>query len=730
MSSRILFLLFHLPLLTMLATPLLATHPVHRTFDRFEDFLKGEYRGISLTGDGRLVLAPALVEELSTDEAYIYAAAADSTGAIFLGTGNNGRLFRTGGLGKTGQWASFEEPGVYAVAVDSNNLVYVGTGPDGKIYRLDPEGKPSVFFEPKEKYIWDIEIDSRNNLYVATGPDGIIYKVDTNGNSDTFWDSPETHIISLEWDLNRNLLAGTAPGGLVVRLSPAGRPFVVYDSSLEEARAIRVDRYGNIFAVAISGGPDRTESEPVNNKEKKKPAETEESKVTVAGTEKGSKLEVYRINRNNLTEVLYASDDELAFDLAVRDDGSILIATGNKGRILSVSPKGVPKILVDTPEEQVTRLVQTASGIYAVTSNLGKVFSISPAAPEKGIYESEVIDAGSSALWGTIRWTIRGKATDEAVSIFTRSGNTRDPDRTWSDWEGPYPEPTGSQIGSSPARFLQWKLEYAPKARGTALLSEDNALESLSVSFMQQNLAPKIKSLTVHSAGVAFAKYAQSPSGGIAPGGPGGAHSTSLPRKIRQLDSTPMKTPLRTIYIPGARSFSWEAADPNNDDLLYSVFLRLEGVPEWTLEAEELKRTQYTLDTKSLADGVYRVKIVAADLLSNPPGNSLRHAIISKPFLVANSLPAITWSEPRITGGSATLAFSVTTPASPLYQIEYSIRGGAWQVVFPDDGITDQNREKFEITVENLSKGEHILLVRAVDMVGNIGTSQYRIQIP
>ncbi len=68
MSSHSLRFLPRLFFLLVLATPVFGTHPVHRTFDRFEDFLKGEHKGISLTGDGRLILAPALVEELSTEE--------------------------------------------------------------------------------------------------------------------------------------------------------------------------------------------------------------------------------------------------------------------------------------------------------------------------------------------------------------------------------------------------------------------------------------------------------------------------------------------------------------------------------------------------------------------------------------------------------------------------------------------------------------------------------------
>lgn len=705
------------------------THPVHRTFDRFEDFQKGEHKGISLTGDGRLIIAPALVEELNTEEAFIYSAAADQMGVVYLGSGNNGKVYRVGSLDRVGEFASLDEPGVYAVAVDSSNQVYVGTGPDGKVYRLNSNGEPTVFFEPNEKYIWDIKIDSENNLYVATGPDGVIYKVNPSGEGQPFWDSQETHIVSMEWDLDKNLVVGTAPSGMLVRVSRAGKPFVIYDSSLEEMRAIRVDRYGNIYAAALSGGPDRSGTD--STKESSDSSKTEESKVTVAGTEKGSKLELYKINRQNLADTLYSSDDQLAFDLLVRNDGSVLLATGNKGRIVSISPQGMTKILVDSSEEQVTRLVETASKIYAITSNLGKVFSISSESPEVGVYESEIIDAGMTSLWGIIRWKIAGESSGGKVSLFTRSGNTENPDRTWSDWQGPYENPAGSTIGSDPARFLQWKLEYKPQARGSALLSEDNALESLSVSYMQQNVAPKISSLTVHSPGVAFAKYAQAPSGGVSPGGPDGAHATLLPKPIRELDMPQIKTPQRTIYLPGARSISWEAKDPNEDDLRYSVSYKMEGSSEWILDEDELADTQYTIDAASLPDGIYRVKVVASDEPGNPENRALRHQLISKPFVIANSLPTFEWSTPQIQGRDVSASLKVSTTVSPLYKVEFSVSSGSsWKVAFPEDGITDQQSEDYEINLKDLPQGEHLLFVRAVDLVGNVGTSQYRLQVP
>ena len=705
-----------------------ATSPEHRVTTSMEEFLKGEFEGVSVTSDGRLILAPAFEEVLDTSEAFVHSAVLGSGGTLYVGTGGNGKIFRLPAEGRGGEWAKLNEPAVFALAVDSQNRVYAGTSPDGKVYRLTADGTPEVFFEPGDKFIWDMVVDDANNLYVATGPRGVIYRVSPSGEGRPFFDSDETHIVKLAWDLNRNLLAGSAPGALLFRISPSGDPFVLYDSSLEEMKCVAVDRYGNVYAAALSGG--NAAQAPASDARRSEGDEgTVESTVRVPGTAKGGKLEVYRIDRGNMVETLYASDDELAFDLLVRADGSIVLATGNRGRLISLSPRGFSTLLVDSSEEQVTRLVERGGSLLAATSNLGKVYRLSGDTSTTGTYTSDVIDAGMVARWGTIGWTTVDLDTPGAVRLLTRSGNTQKADRTWSDWSGPYDRPGGSAIQSEPARFLQWKAEFAPEARSGALLSQRGALERVRVSYMQYNMPPKIQSLTVLAPGVAFLRPPTNPAGGVTPGGPDGAHARSLPRAIRDLESPRVTPPSRRIYVPGARSFTWRANDPNGDSLVFSLHYRREGETEWVLIAEDMTEEEYTLDGASLPDGIYTIRVVASDHPSNPPTQALRDEMVSKPFVIANSVPWVEWQPVEVEGNRATIRFVARSRVSSLYQVEYSVDGGSWRVVFPEDGITDGTEENFRVVVENLTAGRRNITVRAVDTVGNLGTSVQSFEI-
>ena len=711
-----------------------ATQPARWTTSEQSEFLQGDLKGVSVTSDGKLILAPALEPVLNSEEAFIYSAVMDSGGNLYLGTGNNGKVFRVDPRGRGTQWVRLEHPGVYALSVDSSDRIYAGTGPDGKVYRINDRGEAQIFFDPHEKYIWTLAMDARNNLFVGTGPTGVIYKVNPEGQSSVFYDSKETHITALEWDLEGNLLAGTAPGGLLFRISSNGSPFVIYDSPLQEIKAITVDRYGNIYAAALLRAEDLgEEAAPESPREtSREGSETKaagEVTLEIAGTESGSRLELYKIDKGDLVDLLYASNDELAFDLLMRSNGSLLVATGNKGRIISIDSRKFVTFLTQSPEEQVTQLLERQGKIYAATSNLGRVFQLLSRPSSVGVYESRVLDAEMLASWGVIAWRI-SNPTSRPVKVYTRSGNTEVPDQTWSQWSGSYSNPSGSYIQSVPARFLQWKMEFLQQGESTALTSQRNAVESVTISYIQRNMSPQLTSLTIHPPGIAFVRtVVPNPAAGVFPGGPDQAHLRSLPRSVRDLGTAPAVPPPRKIYSSGAQSISWTAQDSNSDDLLYSLYYRSQDETTWKLLAEDLSETYYSIDGVSFPDGVYFVKVVVSDRSSNPAEQALESELVSKPFVIANSSPALNLGVPRVQGTRATLHFTVHTRGSVIHQAEYSVDAGRWNILFPEDGIADSDSEQYTLGVESLEPGEHAITLRVVDSVGNIATGKTTLSI-
>ncbi len=686
-----------------------------------DELAKGELKGVSVTSDGKLVPAPALDEVFDTGEAFIYSALLDRRRNLYLGSGNNGKIFRIAADGQGSEYAKLADAGIFALATDSLDRLHAATSPDGKVFRFDSSAAPQAFFDPGQKYIWSLAMDGSNNLYVGTGPRGRIYKVDTQGMGEVFYDSSEAHIMTLQWDLDGNLLAGTSPKGLLLRITPAGRPSVVHDSPLAEIKAITIDRYGNIFAAALaSASSPETAPAPPDGNPSSKDEGSSEARVEVAGVKPGKGLEIYRIDRQNMVEKLYSSDSETAYSLLVRNDGNLLAATGPKGRILSISPDRLVTLLLETPEEQVTDLVANGDKIYAATSNLGKVFDVHNKPSSPGHYESRVLDAGVTSRWGLIRW--QSGSADSPVRLYTRSGNTGELDETWGDWKGPYQDHRGSPIESETARYLQIKLEFPAQGRSSSITSPGQFVEQVAVSYLQSNVAPQITSLTVHAPGKAFVPLPITSSGGVPPGGPDGAHARSLPLEMRNLNGPQPRPGSRAVFIPGSRSFSWQARDANDDDLTYSLLIRKQGEDTWNTLRENLTQDYLTLDGAAFADGTYTVKVTVSDRLSNPPGQALQSELVSKAFTISNLGPRLEISTPQATGRDASIQVTVQAGAAMLHQAEYQLDGGGWVIVLPEDGITDGHMEIYAVQLRKLPPGDRVFSMRVIDRVGNITT--------
>jgi outer membrane protein assembly factor BamB len=213
---------------------------------------RGDARGVSIADNGALTLAPALIEVFDTKQAYIWSAAADKAGNIYLGTGHEGRVFKVDPSGKGTLLYKTSELDVMALAVDAQGAVYAGTSPDGKIYRIAPNGEAKVFFEPKTKYIWSLAFDGQGRLLVGTGDKGGIYRVNTDGSGAPFVTTSQTNITALRVASSGAIIAGTDPGGLVLRISPEGKVFTLFDSSQREIRELALGRNDEIYALALA----------------------------------------------------------------------------------------------------------------------------------------------------------------------------------------------------------------------------------------------------------------------------------------------------------------------------------------------------------------------------------------------------------------------------------------------------------------------------------------------
>src|SRR4029434_4193006 len=64
------------------------------------DFLKGDVENLSIDGQGRLVLGPATELVYETSAPFLWSLVGGPDGSLFVGTGNEGKVFRIDQQGK------------------------------------------------------------------------------------------------------------------------------------------------------------------------------------------------------------------------------------------------------------------------------------------------------------------------------------------------------------------------------------------------------------------------------------------------------------------------------------------------------------------------------------------------------------------------------------------------------------------------------------------------------
>ena len=707
----------------------------------FDEFLPGKLDGVSLSREGELRLAPETRAVFSPEEALALSLAADKNHNLYVGTGHQGKVFRVDRSQKASVFFTAKEPDIFALGVGPDGALYVGSSPEGKVYRVEPDGKSKVFYDPKVKYIWALAFDNQGRLYVGTGDRGEIRRVDSNGKGEVFFESKQTHIMCLTLDGAGNLLAGSVPNGLIYRITPQGKPSVLYQASLPEIHELATDSKGRIYAAALgsSAGHGTPEFFMTPGSNTTLPitvttvtAEVGTSHASDAQTPPGEGSSGPSFNRSapqvpafppapalqgrgSLIEILpdssvesVWSSNESVFGLAIRDD-HVLFSTDTNGRVYDLDPsRGGLKLtlLTETNETLATRLLLEGRDLFIATSNIAKLFEVESSPARQGTYESVVKDTKFISRWGVLSW--RGEAPSGAsFEFFTRSGNADRPDKTWSDWAGPYRSPTGSAIQSPPARYIQWKAMFHASGEATPMLND------VTVSYLNQNLPPQIRSFSVNLAG-------EGGSGGGS-SAPTGTISISAPGPAGPGGGSQARSPV---------SLSWQADDPNGDTLIYSVYVKGADEQEWHLLRDKIRQTNYTLPAHALADGKYIARLVASDEESNPPDQARRGELISAPFWVDNTPPQVRVLKQGIISDGAEIQFEAEDSTSPLRRAEVSVDGKEWRNINSNDGIVDSRTETFTVRTPKLEPGEHVIALRAYDTAGNVGVGKAVVHIP
>lgn len=744
----------------VLAVPAMAEHTRWWRQTTFEEFDKGTAKGVALRSDGKLFLAPRFAEFADADLAYLLQIRTDSKGNLYAAGGSNAKVLRVDPNGKSTTVFDSPELVAQAIALDSSGNLFVGTSPDGKVYKVTPAGQSSVFFDPKTKYIWDLAVDKDGTVYVATGDNGKIFSVAPDGKGQVFYSGEETHIRSLALDSNGNVLAGTEPSGRVLRIPKAGnnhRAFVLYETSKKEITALLLAANGDLYVAAVGEKIPPTPGQP-----RPITPETTQNFVislgpqgNVAGVPAANPTQpipftplftvnsssVYRIAPDGSPEELWSARDDVVYSMGLLPDGKLLLGTGNDGAVLELDGNHIFSKLVKATSRQVTAIATAPGGkLFLAAANPGKIFTLGPDKESEGTYESQPFDAHIFSHWGRTVWwaenmTSGSNGGSPRIQVYARSGNTSDPDSNWSDWAGPYTNPSGDKLDCPAARFVQWKAVLRGSGNAPA-----PTVDWFSIAYLPKNIAPEVTAIAVQDPGVRVQGIAlPTAAGPQAPAQlrmPQPPSSTSGSFTITSVSAIgPSGNSGRFDPVPqgteqkGYESVLWTAEDANDDQLEFSIYFRGENETTWKLLKDKLDTRFYSWDTTSMPDGAYYLKIVASDAPSNPSGEGLTSERESDRFVVDNTPPTIAQLAADPVSSGVRVRFQASAPVSFIARAQYSLDAGDWTLVFPAGGLSDAPRENYDFQLPKVSAGEHTVTVRVYDQFENVSSAKATVRV-
>ncbi len=434
--------------------------PDESLFSQIDDI---ELENVYLPVEGEISLSAAAEAVVQLEDAVIWCLAPDRRGNLYIGTGNQCRLYRLN-LSRRQLVPVFSggEGQIFSLLVWEGR-VYFGTSPQGTIWRLLPDGRNETLANIGESYIHSLVPGSGRTLLCATGPNGRLYQLDPTGRIRLLFAAPCAHITTLCWfKPGEELLAGTAPGGTLYRLqlAPDGSvksAAVLYDTPLEEVRAVTV-RDRQIYLAANPGAESQSGGQPA----------------------------VYALNSDGLVRWQWQCPESTVFSI-VRYNDRLLVFTGNRGLIYALDTLGRAAIFGRTEEPQLVATATLDQELYFGSGNPAALYRFAPGFADSGFFTSPVFDCQTVARFGRLepRWRV---PVGTEIRFETRSGNAEAPDSLWSGWESLQ----GERVVSPSARFIQWRARFA-----TSYHTITPLLERVMLFYQPLNRPPVISRLEI-----------------------------------------------------------------------------------------------------------------------------------------------------------------------------------------------------------------------------------------
>ncbi|MHC4790550.1 MAG: hypothetical protein ACYS8Y_03780 [Planctomycetota bacterium] len=419
---------------------------------------------------------------------HIFAMALDAAGRLLAGiSGDVCRLIRF----ERGQIKTVFQPDdedgtkyIFAIVLDDDGDIYLGTGPEGKVYRTDAFGKnPELVYDSRDKNILSLAIGKDGFVYAGSDSRGLVYKINTRTKTATvLYDSDQPEITALLFAGDGQLCVAATSAEITQaetkfasQLPFPGRP----ETKTEQQKDASEGEGGLKLQIA--------------NTKKSDDGKPPERVTPIRKPAKPAKASyIYKITEDGFVDEIFT--ESAVFLSLARQQDKLLVGTGNNARLFTVESELEQQAIIyeDQQASQITSIAVVGEDVYIGTANPAKLIKLGKLFASEGTYTSDLIDAGQPAKWGKLQ--IEADIPEGCkVMVASRSGNVKDVnDPTFSDWTELLEVTEPIQLQCPSGRFCQYKL-LLQSLDG----QESPVVREIAVASSVPNLKPRIESVNV-----------------------------------------------------------------------------------------------------------------------------------------------------------------------------------------------------------------------------------------
>lgn len=674
-----------------------ATRPEVHTVAGYGDLAGGELEGTAVDGRGFVHLGVDHDEWVGDLPGPVLALTRAGDGKLYVATAAPGRVWRVTKGSDPELIADLKKPLVTALLPIGRGSLVALSAPDGGAHLIQlASGKAPTVVEAKDvKMLLGGAVYEDRVYAVGGGDEGVLLRWRVGDKAfERLATVKEKHLRSVAVQKARKgarVVVGGGDEGVVYDWEN-GRLRALVDSKASEVTALALGRDGRVFAAIVDtdkklsdGATDRDEEEDEDDEEEDKPRKVKSS-------------EVLSIAPNGRVDVLWQSKSHGAYALALTDkDSRLLLGTGASGRVYDVDPKGRRRasiVLRTDGHDEVTVVVPDRAGVLLGTAHPGGVVALGRTARPRGVYLSKVLDSKSIARYGaaSVDATLPAGAR---VLVSVRTGNTDEPDDTWSRFAKPVV--SEGVLAVERGRYAQLRLELERGTKGEPIV------RGARIAYLEDNRPPEIAKIQVLHPGWRVVATERDPSDSRSVTFGSSPFKRYLEESGSQLPTMDDRPSGKQKWTPGWRTIYAYVEDPDKDALRYRWSLGRVApdgrVPTWREVKDWSDEPFYSYEAARMADGEYRMRVEVDDAPTNGPARALADDGESPTFKVAHARPKfITASATKVKNG-----FRVRLQVRaelPLAGVRCSAGAEDWIPVDSIDGIVDTTTESFDARVE------------------------------